>query len=126
MKIYDVRTDIARRLILIDGEIGSVQECGYLFACRDKEDIIVIWEYVKEAVARGIEVFQSVSKDIITKVDERGAITLKLPIFTFVGRNNAEDETWIKGVITRILEDEERHIADKERRYGDGTSHSGS
>ena len=125
MKIYDIGHDTARRLKLLDGELGNVQENGYLFVCKEEEDTILIVEYIIEAISRGIEVFESATKDIITKVDnnEGTAIKHKFPVFTFVA-GNVKDIAWIQGVIKRILEDEERHIAEKERHYGDDTSHS--
>jgi len=125
MKIYDIGQDTAKRLKLVYGDIGTVYENGYLFVCKEEGDIVLIWEYITEAVTRGIEVFESATKNLIVKVDnnEGSATKLKFPIFTFVV-SNAKDSIWIRGVIKRMLKDEERHNEEKEHRYGGGTSHS--
>ena len=126
MKIYEIGKDTERRLKLLDGEIGSVQENVYLFVCNDNGDIALMWEYVSGAVARGIEVFRGATSDLIVKVsvEKDGATTVKSPVFTFVA-GNTKDDVWVRDVIKIILKDEERHNEEKERRYGDGTSHSG-
>lgn len=104
MKIYEIEGRL-RQLGLIDGEIGIINTVNYLFVEEGKEDIEIV-EYAREAVERGIVVWEGTAGRRITKIDTSHVTVRKDKMFEFVAEK-AEDEEWIRKLIKNILEKQE-------------------